>query len=229
VLAVYTGNNVSNLVLVVANDDIAGATNRASKAAFNATAGTTYAYRVRATAGSTNSVYSNTAVVTTPAAPAVTYLSDLNWTSATAGWGTIHKDQTIVGNTITLRGTTYAKGIGTHAVSQIVYNLAGKYSSFLSDVGVDDEEIGRGTGSVDFQVIGDGRVLFDSGVVTNSSPVVHINISVAGIQQLTLIATNGVAGSIDYDHADWAGARLSTGLAATTRRSTLPSSKTGRK
>jgi hypothetical protein len=42
VLAVYTGDNLSNLVLVVCNDDIAGATNRASKVAFNATAGTTY-------------------------------------------------------------------------------------------------------------------------------------------------------------------------------------------
>ena len=36
----------------------------------------------------------------------------------------------------------------------------------------------------------------------------NINISVAGVQQLTLIATNGIAGNIDYDHADWAGAAL---------------------
>ena len=49
-------------------------------------------------------------------------------------------------------------------------------------------------------------MLFDSGVLTNSSPVFSINVSVAGVQTLTLVATNGVAGSIDYDHADWAGA-----------------------
>ena len=104
---------------------------------------------------------------------------------------------------------TYASGSGTHAVSQIVYNLNGQYYTFISDVGVDDEENGKGIGSVDFQVIGDGVVLFDSGVVTNSSPVVHISfVSVAGVKQLTLLATNGVAGSIDYDHADWAGAEL---------------------
>ena len=36
-------------------------------------------------------------------------------------------------------------------------------------------------------------------------PVVNINVSVVGVQQLTLAATNGVAGSINYDHADWAG------------------------
>src|SRR6202042_2111677 len=84
----------------------------------------------------------------------------------------------------------------------------GNYSSFLSAVGIDDEENAVGSGSVDFQVVGDGKVLFDSGVLTSGSPVVNINISVVDVQQLTLIATNGVANSINYDHADWAGAAL---------------------
>ena len=57
---------------------------------------------------------------------------------------------------------------------QIVYNLAGAYNTFVSDVGIDDEEDGKGIGSVDFQVIGDGKVLFDSGILTNSSPTVHV-------------------------------------------------------
>jgi nitrous oxidase accessory protein NosD len=173
-------------------------------------AGTTYSYRVRATAAAGNSAYSNVLTVTTPGGATViaTYLSDLPWVSATAGWGTVQKDHSIAGNPITLNGVTYAKGIGTHASSTIIYNLSGQYSSFISDVGIDSEENGRGIGSVDFQVLGDGKVLFDSGVLTNASATVSINVSVAGIQQLSLLAVNGVAGSIDYDHADWAGARL---------------------
>jgi hypothetical protein len=134
-----------------------------------------------------------------------TFLSDLNWTSATIGYGTIHTDQSVDGNTLTLNGATYAKGIGTHAVSQINYNIAGQYARFVADVGVDDE---TGDGAVRFQVFGDGAVLFDSGVLTQSSPVVHVDVSVAGVQKLSLIATTGVAGRIDYDHADWAGAKL---------------------
>ena len=170
---------------------------------------THYSYEVVAVASGLTSPASNIASATTISATAITTnLSTLNWTSATAGYGTVQKNTTISGNTITLRGTTYSTGIGTHAASTIVYNLAGKYTNFLSDVGIDDEEIGKGTGSVDFQVIGDGVVLFDSGVLTNTSPVVSINVSVAGVQTLTLVATNGVVGSIDYDHADWAGARL---------------------
>jgi hypothetical protein len=39
-------------------------------------------------------------------------------------------------------------------------------------------------------------------------PTQSLNLSVVGVQNLTLVANNGVAGSIDYDHADWAGARL---------------------
>ena len=175
----------------------------------NLTAGQAYSYRIRSTNSVGDSPNSNIATATTLTNNSVvTNLSSLNWTSATTGYGTIQKNLSIGGNTISLRGTTYTTGIGTHAVSTIVYNLGGAYTNFLSDVGIDDEEVGKGTGSVDFQVIGDGKVLFDSGILTNSSPVVSINVSVVGVQTLTLQATNGVAGSIDYDHSDWAGARL---------------------
>ncbi len=167
---------------------------------------TSYTYEIVAsnTAGDSNS--SNTASATTFSATAVpVYISDLTWTSATTGFGTVGKDKTVNGKTITLRGVTYAKGLGVHAVSTIVYNLNGQYTNFLSDVGVDDEV--NGNGSVIFQVYADGVKIYDSGAVTGSSPTQSINVSVAGVQQLQLVATNGVSG-IDYDHADWAGARL---------------------
>ena len=134
----------------------------------------------------------------------VTFVSNLTWVSATVGYKTIQLDKNINGLPITLRGTVYAKGIGTHAASTIIYNLAGKYTNFISDVGIDDEV--SGNGSVDFQVIGDGVVLFDSGIVTGASPVAHINVSVLNVKQLSLVATNGIPNNIDYDHADWAGA-----------------------
>ncbi|HET6249180.1 MAG TPA: NPCBM/NEW2 domain-containing protein [Tepidisphaeraceae bacterium] len=194
----------------------AGVTTYADNGPF--TVGATYYYQVIATNALGNSAASPAASAIIPSAtstPVTTYLSDISWTSATVGYATIQKDKSINGNPLTLRGTVYPKGIGTHAVSQIVYALNGQYTSFLSDVGVDDEITAeKATGSVDFQVIGDGKVLFNSGVVTNKSAVVHINVSVAGVKQLTLLASNGVAGSIDYDHADWAGARLTSQAAA---------------
>ena len=129
------------------------------------TGSTTYAYRVEATNAFGTSPSSNTSSAVTPANTALTYLSDLTWVSATAGFGTVQKDTTISGNPIKLRGTTYTKGLGAHAASQIVYNLGGQYTNFVSDVGVDDEEIGKG-GTVTFQVLGDsGAVLFPTTAV----------------------------------------------------------------
>ena len=74
-------------------------------------------------------------------------------------------------------------------------------------MGIDQEEDGKGEGYVDFEVVADGTVLYDSGVLTNDQ-VANIDVSVAGVQNLTLVATNGIANNIDYDHADWAGAEL---------------------
>jgi hypothetical protein len=35
-----------------------------------------------------------------------------------------------------------------------------------------------------------------------------VSVSVAGVQQLQIVVTTTIAGDIDYDHSDWANARL---------------------
>ena len=87
----------------------------------------------------------------------------MEWSKATVGWGTIQKNKSIDKNAITLNGKKYDKGIGTHSNSEIVYNLNGQYKMFKSTIGV-DAETGE-YGSVIFKVYGDGRVLFESGVI----------------------------------------------------------------
>jgi hypothetical protein len=172
---------------------------------------TDYTYRVHATNGAGDSSNSNEALVTTPAAAQAVFLSDLDWESATNGWGPVERDQSVGGSglndggALRLNGTTYAKGLGAHATSDIVYNLDGQYATFRSDVGIDDEE--SGDGSVVFQVFADDVKIFDSGIMTTSSATQSINVSVAGVQQLRLHVGNAGDG-IDFDHADWAGARL---------------------
>jgi fibronectin type 3 domain-containing protein len=173
----------------------------------------TYFYRVRATNAVGASEPSNVVSVLTPVPPAVTQLSDIAWVSATTGFGTIHLDQSILGNPITLRGAVYPRGIGTHAISQIVYNLGGAYSTFTSDIGIDDEV--SNPGSVIFQLLGDNNaVLYTSATLTKASAVVHVNVSVVGVQQLALVAGDAGDGNTS-DHADWAGATLIQGAPAT--------------
>jgi glucose/arabinose dehydrogenase len=143
-----------------------------------------------------------------------TYLSDLTPTSATSAWGPIEKDKSNGeqaagdGTVMSLGGTSYNKGIGVHADSQLTYNLGGAYSSFSTYVGVDDE-VGA-NGSVVFQILADGVQLFDSGVMTGTSNTKLANVDVTGKQTLTLVVNNGGDGNA-YDHADWADAQLDGG------------------
>ena len=91
--------------------------------------------------------------------PAITYLSDLDWISATNGWGPQYptKDLSNDQHPIILNGVTYTKGLGAHAFSTIYYDLNAAYSLFISDVGLDDEaDVCGATGTVGFQVFVDG-------------------------------------------------------------------------
>ncbi|GAA0591589.1 hypothetical protein GCM10009001_04630 [Virgibacillus siamensis] len=138
------------------------------------------------------------------------YLSDLDWESATAGWGMIHRDRSIEGNPITLMGdngpVTYDKGIGTHANSEIVYDIAGKgYDTFEAVIGLDREA--NQTGSVKFQVWADGEKLFESGVMQRETPAQSIKVDIRGKSQLKLVVTDAGNGN-GNDHADWAGAKF---------------------
>jgi hypothetical protein len=155
------------------------------------------------TAGSDSQQFS---VTVNPNSVALNYdVSDLNWTSATIGWGTIHLNASVLGNVLTLNGVTYTEGIGTHADSQIVYNIGRACNTFQTDIGIDDE-VGS-AGLVDFQVFGDGVKLYDSTLMTGASATQKISVSVAGRKQLGLVVIHGGT-SINFDHADWANPRL---------------------
>ncbi|WTX58391.1 NPCBM/NEW2 domain-containing protein [Streptomyces sp. NBC_00648] len=141
-------------------------------------------------------------------------LSDLPWTSAVGGWGPVERDRSNGeqtagdGRTLTIGGTAYAKGLGTHAPSDISYYLGGACSSLGVDVGVDDEST-KG-GSVRFQIWRDTTLVADSGVRTAADPPRHLSADLKGGSKLRLVVTDGGDG-INYDHADWADAKLACG------------------
>ncbi len=135
------------------------------------------------------------------------YLSDLEWVGEpiVGGNKTVGKDQSVSQNTLTINGNTYTKGIGTHAYSEIVYNLEGKYDRFLCDIGIDDNS---GDGSVIFKVYVNDNLAYDSGVLTQTDNAVSIDVIVAGGYDLKLVVESN--GGIANDHANWADARLIT-------------------
>ena len=139
------------------------------------------------------------------------HVSDLPFVSASNDYGPVERDQTNGANgahdgqTISLRGVTYSKGLGTHANSDVKIALDGIYDRFHAVVGVDDDAGGYGT--VVFQVWADGAKLYDSGVVGGGTPSSEVNVDVRGKLVLDLIVTDAGDG-FNNDHADWADAQL---------------------
>ena len=131
------------------------------------------------------------------------YLSDLQAVYAYTGSGTIVKDKSIGGNTITLAGLTYPKGIGVNSRAGVNYDLGGVCSRFQTTVGMDDE-VGS-SGSVIFQVFADGMEIYNSGVMTGSSPSQTVNLDVTGVRRL-ILGVNDADNGTSSDHGDWANA-----------------------
>ncbi|MBK8501659.1 MAG: NPCBM/NEW2 domain-containing protein [Saprospiraceae bacterium] len=131
------------------------------------------------------------------------------------GWGPIEYDQSNGstspndGSTITINGTTYSKGLGVHAPSEITYNLTGQKLLFRTSIGVDDE-VDAGpcsTGSVQFLVYLDGQLSYQSPVMGQYDDAINVEIDITGKSQLKLVVTDG-GDDPTCDHADWANARL---------------------
>lgn len=134
----------------------------------------------------------------------VTYLSDLPWVSSYSGQGSVQRDQSSSGHALQLGSATYAKGLGFVTNSQVVVNLNGQYSQFQSDIGLNQ---GSPSGSIVFQVYGDGTLLYSSPTLTSWSAVQQIDVNVAGVQQLTLDVVRAGSTTVNAS-ADWADARL---------------------
>mgnify|MGYP001031131401 CR=1 FL=1 len=111
------------------------------------------------------------------------------------------------GAALTIGGQSYARGIGCYSTSAIAFDLQRRAFAFSSWVGVDDS-VGN-SGSVVFEVLGDGAVLYNSGLLTGSdAPVFTGRLNLRGVRELVLVVHDGGDGS-QNDLADWADAFLS--------------------
>ncbi|MET9628624.1 NPCBM/NEW2 domain-containing protein [Lentzea sp. NPDC006480] len=82
-----------------------------------------------------------------------------------------------------MQGTTFRKGLGMHAFSDVEYLLGRRRSTVTAQVGVD------------------GVLRADSGVVTGTMAAKPVQANVSGADQVRLVVTDGGDG-INSDHAD---------------------------
>ncbi|GAB6168078.1 hypothetical protein JCM1393_05380 [Clostridium carnis] len=147
-----------------------------------------------------------------------TYLSDMDWKSSQAGYGSIKKDKSHGNSSILLTDNItkreYKKGIGMHAISEVVVDIEGKgFETFESYIGADGNSTAPQT-SVNFQVFVDGEIKYDSGRMTVDTAKKHISLNVAGAKEVKLLMSDSGNG-ISNDSGVWADTKF-------TRNSTKP-------
>ncbi|MFD0592490.1 NPCBM/NEW2 domain-containing protein [Catellatospora coxensis] len=105
---------------------------------------------------------------------------------------------------ISMLGTVYPTGIGVASPSTIRYYVGGRCGGLAATIGLDDavRNVGPEGATSTFQVVGDGRTLFDSGLLTRDDTR-QITIDLTGVRVLDLVVGDGGDGGYN-DRANWA-------------------------
>ena len=135
----------------------------------------------------------------------LTYISDLPFVSETNGFGALMRDANLSGGPLSIDGVTFAKGLGTNAISSVVVDIPSGCTIFSGYVGVDDTAGTKGT--VTFSVLADGVQVASTGVMRGGQPAQYLTANVSGAHQLTLDVGDAGDG-IGHDNGDWGDAEL---------------------
>lgn len=140
------------------------------------------------------------------ASAATVWLDELDISKTDQQWGEPRRNRSVDNRPLRIGGQNFERGLGTHAESTLVLDLHGTATRFTARVGVDDECQGT-RASVRFHVLGDGRTLWESGILHGGDAAQPVEVDLHGVRRLILLVTDAGDG-IDYDHADWAEARF---------------------
>jgi alpha-galactosidase len=133
--------------------------------------------------------------------PVTLSLTSLDLSKMVQGWGKPQIGKSVTGKQLSIAGRTFSSGVGTHSVSRIDLDLKRKAVRFTAFAGVDDDAEGS-QAIVDFSVTGDGKLLWESGLMKAGDSARKVDVDLKGVKILSLIAGDGGNG-IDSDHADW--------------------------
>jgi alpha-galactosidase len=132
-------------------------------------------------------------------------LTDLGLDKLHQQWGTPQIDKDVSEHPLTIGGTTFAHGIGSHAAAAWWIYLGGAGQRFTALVGFDDDvkvDPRYTQASMEFEVVGDHKVLFRSGALKVGDAPKAIDVDLHGIENIVLVVSS-LTRSIDYCHADW--------------------------
>ena len=136
------------------------------------------------------------------------YVSDMEWLVDESGYSANMRDQCTCGNGLGVWvdgvQTPFEKGVGSHAPSDVTFNVEGMdATTFKAVAGIGMEQ--SGNGNVNFIVKVDGKEVFRADGITFKTSV-PVEVDITGAKTVSLVTeTNGPDSN---DHAVWADAKI---------------------
>ncbi len=138
------------------------------------------------------------------------YLTQLDITKTRQGWKEPARDFNLLGYRLKVSDQVYTNGLATHAPSELYVELRGA-TRLLAEAAVDDTSDQPDKRAV-FQVIADGRLLWQSPPLGRGMKPVPVDVDVAAFKTVLLRVDPWRDGHA-ADHADWLNARFVTSAA----------------
>jgi len=114
-------------------------------------------------------------------------------------------DEAIDGGAITLDGVSYETGVAIHSRTELTWDIAGEYASFVAVVGIDDAV--RPGGDATLELVADGNVI-ETLRLTGKDDATVLRCDLTDVMKFTIRVDFGEDGLESGDHVDLAMARL---------------------
>lgn len=137
------------------------------------------------------------------------WLDEMDLSNVDQAAGKAQANQSMWKTPLVIAADTFSRGVGTHAFGIMRIKLDGKTESFQALVGVDDSapEQELKQASVEFVIVGDGNILWRSGVMHAGDKAREVSVSTKGIKSL-ILKTEHAGDGITGDRADWVNAKF---------------------
>ena len=120
------------------------------------------------------------------------WLDDLKIVSFSEGIRPVNAKGSYIKDTIRIGGVHYQRGIGSITTAVFPFLLNGNARRFTAEVGADDKA--NKDIPIKFFVVGDKKVLFESGEMRVGDPAKKIDLNLKGIKRLGLLVTDDIGG-----------------------------------
>jgi hypothetical protein len=134
-------------------------------------------------------------------------LSELDPAGGRQDFRGLGRNRSLSGQTLAVAGGEFDAGLGTHARSDLQFDIAGAYTRLTARVGVDDETPADKSVAATFEVWGDGRRLWRSEPLARGKTPIAVDVDIRNVRRLSL-RTTAAGPDADALRLDWLEARI---------------------